>query len=478
MDQLTKDVKGMSQRVESFRAETGKDMDAQQTEALKAAESKGLISFDEKTGKYTINDPNMSKNIDKAANEISELSNGRVSAESVKNVVGTLAAARTGAVLSGSAVKAIVGAGESAAPVISSAAGGVLGTGVAGATLSGAGASGNTQTTSTTGSTVTWNGDVPALTTNTATNNAASTTTGTTGSTSQTTGAAGGVLGTGVTGATLSGAGASGNTQTTSTTGSTVTWNGDVPALTTNTATNNAASTTTGTTGSTSQTTGAAGGVLGTGVTGATLSGAGATKAENKAPSADTSSLTTSHASALPASSTVGAMTASDSNNRPDVNQHQATGQTSLNTPTPQPTEATAAPQAAAKPVPVDKEPVTQGTEAKTTSTTPATDRFQPSTGMANASPDQSSQVMMSASDSTNRPDVNHNQSANDRGAQAEVRTVETQTQTNTVETQHHTRTVTQQTGDSSQPKSAPKVGNDQPKDAKPSDRGDKPDVS
>jgi hypothetical protein len=84
----------------------------------------------------------------------------------------------------------------------------------------------------------------------------------------------------------------------------------------------------------------------------------------------------------------------------------------------------------------------------------------------------------MSASDNTNRPDVSHNQSANDRGAQAEVRTVETQTQTNTVETQHHTRTVTQQAGESSRPKSAPKVGNDQPKDAKPSDRGEKPDVS
>lgn len=139
---------------------------------------------------------------------------------------------------------------------------------------------------------------------------------------------------------------------------------------------------------------------------------------------------------------------------------------------------STGAPQTASSATKSTKEPVTQGTEAKTTSTTPATDRVQPSTGMANASPDQSSQVMMSASDNTNRPDVSHNQSANDRGAQAEVRTVETQTQTNTVETQHHTRTVTQQAGESSRPKSAPKVGNDQPKDAKPSDRGEKPDVS
>jgi hypothetical protein len=57
MNKLDKDINGMKQRVDAFRASTGKDIDGNQTEALKAAEASGLISFDDKTGKYTVNNP-------------------------------------------------------------------------------------------------------------------------------------------------------------------------------------------------------------------------------------------------------------------------------------------------------------------------------------------------------------------------------------------------------------------------------------
>jgi hypothetical protein len=74
---------------------------------------------------------------------------------------------------------------------------------------------------------------------------------------------------------------------------------------------------------------------------------------------------------------------------------------------------------------------------------------------------------------------MNTHQGSNDRGAQAEVRTVETQTQVNTIETQHHTNTVTQQVGGSAQSQPAPKVGGgNQAKNANPANKGDKPDVS
>ncbi len=169
MQKLDKDVNGMKQRVDSFRASTGKDMDAKQTEALKAAEAAGLITFDDKSGKYTINDPDMGKNIDKAATEVSDLTGGKVTPEQVKDVVGTLAAARTGAVLGKSAGTVVGGtvARTVDMQVLTGAAGGIAGFGAGGAALGGAGGGNHNGSGTTTalpdGRTFGWNGDVPVV---------------------------------------------------------------------------------------------------------------------------------------------------------------------------------------------------------------------------------------------------------------------------------------------------------------------------
>jgi hypothetical protein len=175
MNKLDKDINGMKQRVDAFRASTGKNIDGNQTEALKEAEASGLISFDDKTGKYTVNNPSMGKNIDKAAKEVSDLTGGKVTPEQVKDVVGTLAAARTGGVLGGKAAKTIgkalakdgVVLGESAAKSLTTVPV-VTGVAAGGAALGGSGGGNHNGSGSTTvlpnGSTLSWNGDVPVIT--------------------------------------------------------------------------------------------------------------------------------------------------------------------------------------------------------------------------------------------------------------------------------------------------------------------------